>query len=49
MKSRVTVLIETGQTLSQIGWNARRWVFPAGGRAQAGGETGPNPNPERSA
>lgn len=49
MKSRAVVAIETGQTLAQIGQGLRRWVFPAGGRPQAGGGVGPNQNQPRSA
>jgi hypothetical protein len=49
MKNQAAVVIETGQTLSRIGRGARRWVFPAGERVQAGSEASPNPSPERSA
>ncbi len=49
MKNQAAVVIETGQTLSQIGRGSRRWVFPAGERAQAGGEASSGQSQERSA
>ncbi len=37
MNNQAVVAIQTGQTLAQIGQGIRRWVFPTGGRPQAGG------------